>query len=235
MPKNQVKNRETALSLFDIYLKQGWNAFIEHPETETEIESVLTLAVANKKNDFALKILETTPLFNDRGRVGERNVFATCCKTQQWDVARALANQTPKNNTLIQRFMASEALKYKNIDLVEHVINHSEMKSDVVYILLQECAKKMSNSDTFEKLLAHLSTPVHQQDLCELFLWENPNYAKIMLQAIPRLFDQMALHDLAPQGRKNFEIFYAEHPKGLLNASVVDKNSNKADSHTKKM
>lgn len=36
MLKHQVKNRETALPLFDIYEKQGWDAFIEHPEASTE-------------------------------------------------------------------------------------------------------------------------------------------------------------------------------------------------------
>jgi len=231
MLKHQVKNRETVLPLFDIYEKQGWGTFIKHPETATEMENVLTLAVANKKTDLALRILGTNPQLSDSGR----QIFTKCCQTQQWDVAYALVNQTPKNNPLVQRFMASEALSCKNIDLMEHVINHSETKGEVVYILLQECTKKFSNPYAFKKLLPQLSTSVHQQDLCELFLWESPNYAKIMLQTIPGLFDQMDSLDLDPQGRQNFEIFYAEHQKALLNLSVVDKNSDKADARTKKI
>lgn len=231
MLKHQVKNRETALPLFDIYINQGWDAFIGHPETSTEIESVLVLAVANKKSDFALKILETTPPLSDGGR----SAFATCCKTQQWDVAQALVNQIPKNNPFVQRYMALEALKCKNIDLMEHVVNHSETKSEVVYVLLQECAKKISNPYAFEKLLAYLSTPVHQQDLCELFLWECPDYAKIMLQTIAGLFDQMASHDLAPQGRQNFEILYAEHQKEVLASTVLSADPERNDTRAKKI
>lgn len=231
MPKLKFKNLETALPLFDIYRNEGWEAFIGHPETPTEMENVLTLAIANKRPDLALKILETAPQLSDSGR----QIFTKCCKTQQWDVAYAVVNQTSKTNPLVQRFMASEALKCKNIDLMEHVVNHSATKEEVVYILLQECAKKISNLYAFEKLLPQLSTSVHQQDLCELFLWDFPEYAKIMLQTIPGLFDQMASHDLVPQGRKNFEIFYAEHQKAVLNFSVVDKNSDNTDTRVKKI
>ena len=232
MLKHQVKNRETALPLFDIYEKQGWGAFIEHPEAPTEMENILTLAVANKKTDFALKILETKPQLSAFGRP----IFTTCCQTQQWDVAYALVDQTPKDNHMLHNFMASEALDHKNVDLLEHIVKRSEVKSQTVYLLLQKCANpKCSNPHMFKKLLPQLSMAIHQQDLCELFLWKCPDYAKIMLQTIHGLFDQMASHDLAPQSRQNFEIFYAEHQKALLNSSVVDQNFDKTDTRPKKI
>lgn len=230
MPK--IKTLKPALDLFTVYVNEGWDAFLKHQEASTDMENILTLAVANKKTDFALKILETTPQLSDSGRP----IFTACCQTQQWDVAYAVVNKMSKSNWLIQRYMASEALNYKNVDLMEHILNHAESKSEVVYILLQDCAKeKHLNRKVFEKLLSYLPTPLHQEDLCELFLWESPDCAKIMLQTIPELFNKMASHDLVDQGRRNFEIFYAEQQKEMLNSTVFSTNAEKNDAHIKKI
>lgn len=233
MLKHQVKNRETALPLFDIYEKQGWDAFIQHPEASIEMENVLTLAVANKKTDFALKILETKPQLSVFGR----QIFTTCCQTQQWDVAYALVNQTPKDNHMLHNFMALGAVEYQKIDLLEHILDRSEVKGKVMYLLLQNCATpKYSNPDIFKKLLQYLLDPNSQEQLCALFLWKEPPFAKIMLQEIPNLFSRMAQQEFFHfQARENFEIFYAEHQKALLNFSVVDQNLDKTDTHPKKM
>lgn len=223
----------SAKRLLRLYQNKGWDAFIAHPETSVEMENVLILAVANKKTDLALKILETVPQLSDSGR----QIFTTCCKTNQWDVAYALVDQTSKTNDLVQNFMGSEALEHKNVDLLEHILKRSEVKSSAVYLLLQKYANpKHSDPEIFKKLLQNLLDPNHQEQLCVLFLWKEPPFAKIMLQEMPDLFFRMAkLKIFDSEAQENFETFYAEHQKDILNSTMLGTESEKTDKRIKKI